>query len=72
MANQQLLKGYRQLSQGEIDTLNRIKDKAEEISVLFDELEGAAPDQRWLAIARTTLQQGFMFLIRAIAKPESF
>jgi hypothetical protein len=29
-------------------------------------------DQRWLAIGATQLQQGFMALTRAIAKPEFF
>lgn len=29
-------------------------------------------DGRWLAIAKTELQQGFMFLGRSIAKPQGF
>lgn len=29
-------------------------------------------DKRWSSIARTQLQQGFMALIRSIAKPETF
>ena len=32
----------------------------------------AMADQRWVAIAQTQLQQGFMALTRSIAKPESF
>ena len=29
-------------------------------------------DKRWLAIAKTDLQKGFMSLVRSIAKPETF
>jgi hypothetical protein len=29
-------------------------------------------DQRWVAIAKTDLQKGFMALVRAVAQPESF
>lgn len=29
-------------------------------------------DKRWVAIARTHLQEGFMALTRSVAKPESF
>ena len=31
-----------------------------------------AIDPRWLAIGRTHLQEGFMAVIRAIARPETF
>lgn len=77
-----LIKGYRDLSQGEIDAMNRIKALAEEVGALclsFDgpvqgkEGEGAFfPDQQWLNIARVELQKGFMFLTRAIAQPTTF
>ena len=38
------------------------------------EIVNAAPDtdKRWVAIARTHLQEGFMALTRAIAKPTTF
>jgi hypothetical protein len=29
-------------------------------------------DKRWLAIAKTDLQKGFMALVRSIAKPTTF
>ena len=29
-------------------------------------------NQRWIAIAKTNIEQGFMALVRAIAKPESY
>jgi len=69
----QQIKGYRDLSQNEIDLMNDAKTKAENIGELIGVLKDQKlADPRWLAIAQTTLQQGFMFLVRSIAKPESF
>jgi len=67
------IKGYRDLSQHEIDLMNRVKNEAAAVGILFDGLEGAEGiDQRWLAIAKTDLQKGFMALVRSIAQPTSF
>jgi hypothetical protein len=53
---------------------NSIKDLATEVGKTCDALEMDIPaiDKRWLAIARTNLQQGFMAMVRSIAKPETF
>ncbi len=75
-----LIKGYRDLSQAEIDLINEGKALAETVGVFMDKLEKSdfaqtkeqEPDRRWLAIARTDLQKGFMALIRSIAKPTTF
>lgn len=84
MDNQhQKIKGYRDLSQAEIDLMNEIKAKTAEVGVLCDKLATAsapprAPiaqgelDGRWVAIGRTHLQEGFMALTRAVAQPTSF
>lgn len=66
--------GYRDLSQGEINAMNVIKAKCAEVGQLIRDLDqpevvGFHVDPRWLAIARTELQKGFMFLTRAVAKP---
>jgi hypothetical protein len=67
------IKGYRDLSQAEIDMMNVCKVKAEEIGKLIKTLEDLSEvDKRWLAIAKTDLQKGFMALVRSIAKPETF
>lgn len=72
------IKGYRELSQEEIDLMNEIKTKAAECGELVAKLFAAgttqdnAPDGRWLSIGKADLQTGFMALVRAIAKPESF
>lgn len=65
------IKGYRDLSQAEIDAMNAIKTKAEEVGALFDVLPLSA-DQRWAAIAKTDLQKGFMALVRSVAQPTTF
>lgn len=65
--------GYRELSQQEIDAMNAVKAKAEEVGQQLDGLRNMAGiDQRALAIARTELQTGFMWAVRAIAQPAGF
>ena len=65
--------GYRDLTEREIELMNECKALATVVGVMCDKLEEAAGiDDRWLRIARTELQQGFMALIRSIARPETF
>jgi hypothetical protein len=68
------IKGYRELSTEEVAELNKIKTHAEVIGTLIDELKLSNPnlDFRWVAIATTQLQQGFMALARAVARPTTF
>ena len=66
-------KGYRDLSQAEIDAMNRVKVAAESIRVLIEDLQQMPDlDKRWVTIGTTNLQQGFMALTRAIAQPTTF
>lgn len=75
-----LIKGYRDLSQEEINLMNEAKALGEQIGALVDKLDAAdfaqtsdqVPDKRSLALAKTNLQQGMMWLVRSIAKPASF
>lgn len=78
MDNQhQKITGYRDLTQGEIDLMNKIKAIGEEVGALvkhMDDQQSPAdgaffPDKRHLAIARTHLETGFMFLVKSVAKP---
>lgn len=75
--------GYRQLSQAEVDLMNEGKALAEQCGAYIAKLRsysaepnGAAPgatlDQRWISIGATQLQQGFMAVIRGVAKPTTF
>lgn len=65
--------GYRELSQGEIDMMNRVKQQAAQVGELATELANLKGiDQRWVNIGITDLQKGFMALTRAIAQPTTF
>ena len=67
------IKGYRELSQSEIDLMNKIKVKAAELGELVSELQSTdGLDQRAIAIGKTELQTGTMWLVRGVAQPESF
>lgn len=79
------ISGYRVLPKEDIDLINEIKAHANETYQLWEKvrlhvtrsrhIEGTIPDTeaaRWAAIARTELQQGYMALTRAVAKPEGF
>ncbi|WP_295755980.1 hypothetical protein [Undibacterium sp.] len=74
MDNQhKIIKGYRDLTQAEIDVMNKTKEKAAEVGALIEELKVMPGiDQRWVAIAATDLQKGFMALVRGIAQPTTF
>ena len=67
------IKGYRDLSQEEIDMMNEAKELAEKVKVLTDKLMiPGETDKRWVSIGVTDLQKGFMSIIRGIAKPTTF
>ncbi|MBQ4838811.1 MULTISPECIES: DUF7681 family protein [Pseudoalteromonas] len=67
------IKGYRELTQSEINAMNEIKELAEKVGELVDELQGVdGVDQRWVATGKTDLQKGFMCLTRSVAQPDSF
>lgn len=68
------IKGYRDLSEDEIALMNELKVLGEVVGKVVEQLRrpGTNLDQRWVSIGATELQQGFMALIRAIAKPTTF
>ena len=70
------IKGYRDLSQAEIDLMNESKEMAEKVGILIDKLEISADqlelDTTWLEYGKRDLQTGFMKVIRSIARPEGF
>ena len=67
------IKGYRDLSQEEIDLMNEAKSLAVQVGDLVAKIQ-ATPltDMRWASIGQTDLQKGFMSLIRAVAQPTTF
>lgn len=67
------IRGYGELGQEEIDLMNAVKAVGEQVRTTVQALDDMdSIDKRWLNIARTDLQKGFMSLARSIAKPESF
>lgn len=67
------IKGYRDLSQIEIDLMNEGKALAEKCGEFIAKLEAdPTTDKRCVALGKTNLQQGFMWSIRAVAQPTTF
>lgn len=81
------IKGYRDLTQEEIDLMNKIKALAEQVGELVKELEaktdidyfnsnghgaGLCAACSWVSSGKRDLQLGFMQLTRAVAKPTTF
>lgn len=74
MDNQhQKIKGYRDLSQEEINLMNEIKAEGEQLQALIDKLRQTdGLDQRWISIGCTDMQRGLMALVRGVAQPTTF
>jgi hypothetical protein len=68
------IKGYRDLSESDIELINEIKAAGEQLRHLIAALKALGPhlDQRWIAEGNTDLQKGIMCLVRGVAQPESF
>lgn len=66
------ISGYRDLSQEEIDLMNQIKAQEKAIAEVFKKVM-ALPDtdKRSAALGRTSLEQGFMWMVRSVAKPNT-
>lgn len=73
MAGDTPIQGYRTLTVEEVAQVNAVKTLAHEVGMKIEAMQQVPDyDQRWVAIAKTQLQQGFMALTRAITKPEWF
>jgi len=67
------IKGYRDLSQEEIDLMNECKNLASKCGELIEKLQGLeSNDQRCVSLGKTKLQEGFMWAIRGVAQPTTF
>lgn len=68
-----LVKGYTPLTELDKSLMNRNKLVEELVMRVIDHLDtntALSIDKRWLNIARTELQKGFMALNRSVAKPQ--
>lgn len=67
------INGYRQLTETDALRINEIKDWGSKIGTVIEGMASEPEfDQRWVAIAKTQIQQGLMALVRAVAKPTGF
>lgn len=62
--------GYRPQSEEAVAIVNSNKALEERLLRVMDDMAGSDMfDQRWLSIARTDLEKGFMALNRAVFRP---
>lgn len=73
MDNQhQRITGYRDLMQDEIDAMNAVKDVERDFAALWQRLSDlGGVDRRWLAVARTHIEEGCSAAVRSVARPTS-
>lgn len=64
------IQGYRTFDQSTSDFINEVKEEGKRVEALLSRAEQLGADPRHLALARTNLQQGAMWLIRSAAKPD--
>lgn len=67
---QPAIQGYRKFDQATSDYINNVKHFGKEVEILLQRAVENGCDPRELALARTNFQQGAMWLIRSVAKPE--
>ena len=65
------ISGYRDLTETEIGAMNDLKDMERRLLVKLDQLTDDS-NGRHIALAKTHLETGFMFAVKAIAKPEPY
>ena len=67
------IKGYRDLSAEEIQAMNDVKGLEGQLREFIKNLQGSQswPNDsgRWFSLAKTNLETGFMYLVKAIARP---
>lgn len=64
------VKGYRTLTPGDIEVMNRLKDVSRHFLSLLETSKETGADPRWVAMAKTQMQQACMFACRAVAQPD--
>lgn len=66
------ISGYRDLTEREVALMNTIKGLGREVAELWLQVRDDVPDVdgHALDVARDRLQDGFMWFVRAVARPE--
>ena len=71
------ISGDRDLNEDEIYVMNALKDHEHRMGGVLTTIENQMSDHgdreagRWLSLARTHLETGFMFAIKAVARPSN-
>jgi hypothetical protein len=64
------VQGYRMHTQDDIDLVNDIKAMESQVAALWKRVRDTpTADGRMAAIARTNIEDGFMWLVRSVFKP---
>lgn len=70
------IKGYRNLEDEELALVNQIKVTEEDLGQSFrtivENAQHVNADPRWIAIAKTHFQEGFMALVRSVTRPDDW
>jgi hypothetical protein len=68
-----MIPGYRDLTEGEIQLIAEIKAAEENLTAVWGAVKRQCPglDPRDYAMARTHFEDGFIRLVRSVAKPDS-
>lgn len=67
---QPAIQGYRKFDESTSNYINEVKQLGELVEAKLGEALALGASPRELALARTNLQQGAMWLIRSVAKPD--
>ena len=77
MDNPQEIAGYRHMSDDELELINKAKAVEGTVGHLLSQIENQMAEHgdkeagRWLSLARTHLETGFMYATKAIARPSN-
>lgn len=65
------VKGYTEQNDSKVTLVNQNKEMEERVLRQLDDMQNSGLyDPRWIAIARTNIEQGFMAMNRAVFRPE--
>lgn len=64
------IQGYRELSETEVANINDLKEFERLLLTIIGGMQKTEKfNQRWVSIGKTHIEQGFMALVRSIARP---
>ena len=67
------IKGYKELTQDDINLMNEVKQKGAELGAIIEKLDNIPEiDKNWLVTGKLGVQQGLMAITRAITRPDFF